>query len=54
MVFETAVQDADEPVDDLTQGGIVCDVAASKLLVVGADVGIMPDGGANLHVQGID
>jgi hypothetical protein len=33
------VQDADEPVGELAQGGLVSDVSAAELLVVGAGSG---------------
>ena len=34
--FEAAVDDADEPVRELTESGLVADVAGSKCVVVGA------------------
>jgi hypothetical protein len=37
--LEAAVQDADEPVGELAQGGLVSDVSAAELLVVGAGSG---------------
>ena len=37
--FEAAVQDADEAVGELAEGGVVADVAAAELLVVGACAG---------------
>lgn len=33
--FEAAVQDADEAVGDLAEGGLVADVAGAELAVVG-------------------
>jgi hypothetical protein len=34
------VEDADEAIADLAQGGVVADLAASELVVVGADTGV--------------
>ncbi|WP_431922509.1 hypothetical protein [Nonomuraea jabiensis] len=48
------MQDADESIGDLAQSRVVGDVAASKLVVVGADVGVVQNGGGGLHMQGID
>jgi hypothetical protein len=36
---QAAVEDADEAVGDLTQGGLVADVAGAELLVVGTGSG---------------
>ena len=37
--FEAAVEDADEAVGELAEGGLVADVAAAELLVVGLGSG---------------
>jgi hypothetical protein len=37
--LQAAVQDADETVGDLAQGGLVADLAGSESLVVGAGAG---------------
>jgi hypothetical protein len=37
--FEAAVEDADEPVGELAQGGLVADASVAELSVVGAGSG---------------
>ena len=39
VCFEAAVEDADEPVSELAECGVVADVAVAELPVVGAGTG---------------
>src|ERR1019366_992882 len=49
--FEAAVQDADEAVAELAQGGVVADVAAPQRVVVGAGSRRSAQGAERLLVQ---
>ncbi len=48
------MEDADEPVGDLAEGGVVAQAAAAELVVVGVDVGVVHGGGEGLLVEGVD
>src|SRR4029453_18372802 len=52
--LEAAVQDADEPVGDLAQGGVVVGAAGSLLVVVGAGAGRDGDRDGCLGHEGVD
>src|SRR5207249_7623486 len=52
--FEAAVQDADEPVGELAQGGVVAGAAGALVVVVGACPGGGPEGGEGLGHEGVD
>jgi hypothetical protein len=52
--FEAAVEDADQAVADLAQGGVVADVAGFELVVVGADLGVVQQRAGRLKVEGVD
>src|SRR5665811_856790 len=51
--FEAAVQDADQTVAELAQGGVVADVAVPQRVVVGAGSRRSAQGAERLLVQGI-
>src|SRR5450755_1737070 len=52
--FEASVQDADEPVGELAQRGVVADAAGALLVVEGAGAGRGVEGGEGLARQGVD
>src|SRR6266516_1801862 len=52
--FEAAVQDADEPVGELAQGGVVPGAAGALLVVVGAGAGRGVERGECLGHEGVD
>src|SRR5437899_12116603 len=52
--FEAAVEDADEPVRELAQRGVVAKAAVAELVVAGADVGVVQDGCPRRQVGGVD
>ena len=52
--LEAAVEDADESVADLPQRGVVADVAAAELVVVGADLAVVQDRARRLHMQRVE
>jgi hypothetical protein len=52
--FEAAVQDADEPVGELAEGGVVVGAAGSLLVVVGAGAGRCPERGEGLGHESVD
>src|ERR1700724_3583709 len=52
--FEAAVQDADEPVGELAEGGVVVGAAVSLFVVVGAGAGGCLERGEGLGYEGID
>jgi hypothetical protein len=49
--FETAVQDADQPVAELTQRGVVTGAAGAELVVVGPRAGRSPQCAEGLLMQ---
>src|ERR1700753_1157766 len=51
--FEAAVEDADEAVGQLAQGGVVALAAGAELVVVGAGSGGCGQGAEGLLVQGV-
>jgi hypothetical protein len=51
---EAAVQDADQAVAELAQGGAVADAAARELVVVAAGAGRATQRGEGLQAEGVD
>src|SRR5215831_4231204 len=51
--FQAAVQDADEPVGELAQGGWVAGPAGAELVIVGAGARRGGQGGEGLAVEGV-
>src|SRR5271170_5494700 len=52
--FEAAVQEADQPVGELSEGGVVVGAAGSLLVVAGASAGGCPERGEGLGKESVD
>ena len=52
--LQAAMQDADEPVGELAQGGVVFEVSGPLLVVIGAGAGRGPQRGLGLRQECVD